>query len=206
MKFNEYYFLMMEDKKKNLPTKEMDDWFLVRTNKHIENVRFFMDKLVDKYPELEERKELHDLSKFEPPERIPYTWITFKYKCQDDDDLNFEDYNPPEDIDDLMNKATHHHITTNSHHAEYHSPNQTDLLNRDDRDKAPDKMVDATAMPEIDLVEMCCDWSGMSKEKGGDPRDWAKSNIGTRWEFTKKQEKIIMDTLDEIWVEEDVEK
>lgn len=184
----------------NDTTDEMNEWHDTRTNKHINFVREYIDKLPDMSDEdKESRKEAHDQSKFEAPEHEAYVWVTWKYKCMDDG-KNFEDYNPPEDIDDLMNQATHHHITTNSHHPEYHSPDQQDLLNRDDRDKPPEKMVDATSMPDLDIMEMCADWSAMSAERGTNtPQEWAKSNVNVRWKFTEEQEELIYKTLDSIW-------
>jgi hypothetical protein len=180
-------------------TQEMSDWSEARTSKHIGFVRGFIDKLPDMIPsEKEDRKRNHDQSKFKSPEYEPYIWINWKYKCLDDG-VNFDDYNPPSDLADQMNTATHHHITNNTHHPEYHSPDQTDLLNRDDRDKPPEKMVDATAMPDGDIMEMCCDWAGMSQERGGDPSDWAKKNVNVRWKFDKEQEALIYSTLDAIW-------
>lgn len=184
---------------KELP-KEMVDWYEKRTNNHINNVIYFIKKLVNEYPELKERSLVHDDSKWKEPEYTPYIWITWKYKCENEG-WDFESYNPPENIDDMMNKATHHHVTTNSHHPEYHSSDKTDIINRKDRDKPPENIVDATSMPDIDIVEMCCDWAAMSLEKGGTPQEWANKNVNVRWKFKPEQEKLIYQILDKIWNE-----
>lgn len=179
-------------------TKEMNDWYNKRTSNHIALVRKYIDKLDMMPSDRADRKRNHDLSKFKAPEYDPYVWITWKYRCADTGQ-NFEDFNPPTNIDEMMNTATHHHITTNSHHPEYHSPDQTNLLNRGDRDKPPSKMVDATLMPDGDIKEMCADWAAMSEERGNTPQDWAKKNVNIRWKFTKEQEELIYNTLDSIW-------
>lgn len=171
-------------------TDEMFEWYQTRTLKHINLVRKYIDKLDMSDSEKELRKENHDTSKFEESELVPYIWITWKYYCLDNK-LTFDDYNPPEDLDDIMNNATHHHITQNSHHPEYHSPDKTNLLNRDDRDKPPEEMVDATKMGDDDIKEMCADWSAMSEERGTNtPQEWAKRNVNIRWKFNKKTRRI----------------
>jgi hypothetical protein len=145
---------------------------------------------------------VHDQSKFENPEKDPYVFITWKYKCKDEG-WDFEECNPPKDIDDQMFEATYHHCINNSHHPEFHSPDKNieNLFNKENRDKPPKKIVDATKMPDLDISEMCADWSGVSDERGGDPRKWAKDNIGVRWKFTKEQEGLIYKILDKIWEE-----
>ena len=187
----------------NLKSK-MEDWYKQRTNKHIELVQKYCRKIIEKfdeYDELKERLEVHDDSKFEEPEKTPYVFITWKYKCKEDD-MDFEKCNPPEDIDDQMYEATIHHITTNSHHPEFHAPNKDDhhaLINKENRDKPPEEMIDATKMPDMDIAEMCADWCSVSEERGNSPKDWAKKNINVRWKFNKHQEDLIYDILDEIW-------
>ena len=182
----------------------MEDWYEKRTNKHIDLVKKYCEKIIshyDEFQELKDRLKIHDDSKFEEPEYTPYVFITWKYKCKEDD-INFEDCNPPENIDDLMYDATIHHITNNSHHPEYHAPNKNDhnaLINKKDRDKPPSDIIDATKMPDLDIAEMCADWCSVSEEKGNFPKSWADKNIGVRWKFTENQKELIYDILDSIW-------
>jgi len=49
-------------------------------------------------------------------------------------------------------------------------------------------------------VHNCADWAAMSEEKGTNtPQGWAGKNINKRWKFTKDQEYLIYDILDNIW-------
>ena len=206
MKFNEFYKAfkdsMTSDKnylfdKTCTPEQstEMVTWYKERTNRHINFVRKYIDKLPDMMEsEKEVRKRKHDSSKFSEPELSPYIWISWKYKCLADPDKNFEDYNPPSNIDEMMNKATHHHVTTNSHHPEFHQ--DTKLEERD----SERSIVDATKMPDVDIMEMCADWCAMSEELNNDPYEWAKNTVNKKWKFTKHQVDLLYKTLDQIWV------
>tara|TARA_R110000824_G_scaffold12226_8_gene53692 strand:- start:6834 stop:7424 length:591 start_codon:yes stop_codon:yes gene_type:complete len=192
-------YRVAKDEGKDLK-KKMEAWYIKRTKNHVSLVQKYCKiaaKEFEEFEELLERLTVHDDSKFEEPEMSPYVFITWKYKCQDDDSLTFEDCNPPEDIDDLMHEATSHHITTNSHHPEFHAPNFS--LNKEDRDAVPDKMVDATSMPRLDVAEMVCDWCSVSEERGNTPKSWADMNVNKRWKFTKEQEDLIYEIIDTIW-------
>jgi len=180
--------------------KEMEDWFEERTKKHIDRVSKYCNLIADeddRFEELRERAKIHDQSKFESPEREPYVYITWKYKCEDDD----VDWEAPEGLDDEMNKATEHHVksASNRHHPEFHSEKEVDLINRKDRDKPPEEMIDATKMPDLDVAEMVADWCSMSEEKGGHPRDWAKKNVNVRWKFTEDQEDLIYELIGKVF-------
>lgn len=179
-------------------TEEMTNWYKKRTENHINLVRKYCKKIHevygDRFDEILERAKIHDQSKYEDPEIIPYIFITWDYKCKDE---NVE-FNIPEDIQDKMNEATEHHVKSNSHHPEYHSY-QEEIINREDRDKPPKELIDATSMPELDLVEMCADWSAMSEEKGGTPMEWADKNVNVRWKFTEDQVDLIYEVLNNIW-------
>lgn len=182
-------------------TTEMIEWYEKRTKKHIQLVAKYCKKLAEQdesFQELIKRSKTHDDSKFEEPERSAYVWTTWKYKCKDDG-KDFNDFNPPEDIDDLMNAATLHHVISNSHHPEYHSPDQENVINKKNRDKPPEKTVDATKMPKMDIAEMCCDWCAVSEEKGNSPFTWADNNVGKRWNFTEDQTELIYNILDKLW-------
>jgi hypothetical protein len=180
-------------------TKEMKDWFEKRTNRHIELVRKYCKKIANydpkRFGELVERAKVHDDSKFIEPEYTPYLFISWQYKCKDEG----KEFKPPADLADKMSQATLHHVTTNSHHPEYHSPKKAGLINRENRDKPPKEMVDATTMPDLDVAEMVADWMGMSEEKGTNPKDWADKNVGVRWKFTDAQKKLIYELIEKVW-------
>jgi hypothetical protein len=182
------------------PTDDMRLLFKKRTRRHIRLVGEFCDKIADKYPEFKElleRKKVHDASKFEEPEYTPYLFVTWKYKCKREG----EEFKVPKDIEDRMHEATLHHVTTNNHHPEYHSPRKDGLINKENRDAPPEEIVDATEMPDLDVAEMCADWMAMSKELGGHPKDWADKNVNVRWKFTEGQKKLIYEIIEECWVE-----
>jgi len=178
--------------------QKMKDWFEKRTKSHIARVQKFCKKIADykdDFKELIERGEVHDKSKFEDPEIDPYVYIAWKYKCQDDG----IDYEPPKGLDEKMNKATEHHVKNNKHHPEYHCEKEVDLINREDRDKPPEELIDATKMYAIDIAEMVADWCAMSDEKGGNPKDWADNNVNVRWKFNDKQSYLIYELIDAVW-------
>ena len=135
----------------------------------------------------------HDASKFKDPEIEPYLYVTWDYKCKDEG----VDFTPPDGMKDEMNKATEHHVRSNRHHPEFHCEKKVDLINREDRDKPPDELIDATKMPDLDIGEMVADWCSMSEEKGGHPKEWAKKNVNVRWKFNKDQEDLIYELIEE---------
>jgi len=177
---------------------KMVDWFEKRTNNHIKLVQKYCELVADYDPvfeELIERGEVHDASKFEEPEMTPYVWTTWQYKCKDDG-IKLE---IPEDIKEKMNAATFHHVKHNKHHPENHTEQSKDILNREDRDKPPSEIIDATKMEDIDIGELVCDWMAMAEEKGTNPKDWADKNVNIRWKFTNKQKDLIYDLIKNIW-------
>jgi hypothetical protein len=197
-------FLSIKDKlmktadTKDEITDEMADWFEKRTKRHIDlvkkNMNIFAEELSDfDKDELIKRGEEHDKSKYENPERDPYVFISWEYKCKNDD----KPFDVSDEMRDKMDKASNIHIKKNSHHPEYHCEKELDLINKKDRDDPPEEMIDSTKMPDIDIVEMVADWMAMSEEKGEDsPIDWAKKNVNVRWEFTEEQEKFIYELID----------
>jgi hypothetical protein len=99
-----------------------------------------------------------------------------------------------------MQAATFHHCKTNMHHPEFWDMNATEKsINPNDRDKAPDEMVDGTKMMLNSVASMVADWCAMSEEKKTCPYDWAKQNVNKRWRFDPEQVKLIYDLLDKIW-------
>lgn len=182
-------------------TLEMLDFFDKRTEKHIKLVQKYCQKIYeydkDRFEGLLERSEDHDQSKYDDLELDPYIYITWEYHCKD---LG-KACNYSKEIRNKMNEATNHHVLTNRHHPEYHSKSTDEnTINREDRDAIPDKTVDATAMSDLDIGEMCADWCAMSEERGNTPTAWADKNINKRWKFTPDQVKLIYELLDSIWV------
>jgi len=171
-------------------TKEMEDHFYKRTQKHIDSVRKNLDILISKYPdmkdELEQRKMDHDKSKFQEPELTPYIYVTWKYKCKKDG----IEFNTPENIEDDMIVATEHHINNSKHHPEYWQ-NEKGKIDPNDRDAIPTEMIDGTKMDLPSLAEMVADWHAVAQERGNSAKAWGDKNINKRWKFTDEQIKNI---------------
>ena len=180
--------------------KEMHEWFKKRTNKHIELVRKYCKKIADydndRFKGIIERGKVHDDSKFESPEYEPYVYTTWKYKCEADD----KEFEAPEGMEDKMHEATEHHVNNskNKHHPESHS-SQKQTINKKNRDKPPDKVIDASKMSDLDLGEMLADWCSVSEERGTSPKKWADDNISIRWKFTKEHEDLIYELIENIF-------
>jgi hypothetical protein len=170
--------------------------FVERTNSHISKVQLWANIIQDNFPEyynLRLETMGHDSSKFESPEVLPYIEINWYYKCKKEG-IEYE-YD-----EEYCNKASYHHITNNKHHPEYWDPEiKIECLNSGARDKPGKYIVDATRMPLIQIVAMCCDWCAMSSEVGGSPIKWANKMIGTRWNFNNEQIKIIYEVLNKVW-------
>lgn len=176
-----------------IKSNDRERLFRKRTEKHISLVQKWLSKINKEFPSLSNVSGLgHDASKYEEPEYTPYVEINWDYYCKDNGIKNVV----PHDMSEKMNNATIHHITSNSHHPEYWDFDfNPAMLNRENRDAVPEKMVDATSMPQHAIKEMCADWMAMSEEKGTDPLDWAKKNINKRWKFTKDQADLIYSCL-----------
>jgi hypothetical protein len=192
MQFNLLNLAALSSKNDELPepTQEMVEWFESRTKRHIELVQKYAKKIEEldpQYKGLREQAETHDASKLKEPERTPYIFISWQYRCKD---LG-KKFDPPAALKDLMNKATEHHVKHNPHHPEYHTSSQAGLINRENRDKPPKEMVDGTKMPQMDLAGMVADWLAMAEEKGNTAKSWAEKNVNIRWKFTAEQEKEI---------------
>lgn len=180
-------------------TEEMKNFFEKRTNMHVKFVQKHCQKIENyngtRFKGLVEQAKNHDASKFEEPEYTPYLFITWSYKCKD----SGEQFDVPKEAKEKMSIATEHHVKNNSHHAEFHSKADVDLINREDRDKPPSEMIDTTSMPDIDVAEMVADWMAMSEEKDTNPKDWADKNINVRWKFSKHQSDLIYELIDNLW-------
>ena len=181
-------------------TDEMAQHFEKRTNKHIKLVQKYCQKIDDlkdeRFSGIVGRGEKHDASKFKEPERDPYVYISWDYKCKADK----VDYTPPEDIKEQMLKASNHHVLSNKHHPECHCTEKCDVINSEDRDKPPGKLIDATKMGNLDMAECVADWCAMSEELGKNtPQEWIKSNVNVRWKFKTEQVVILNKLADQIW-------
>lgn len=187
-----YLLDKMDMQSRTLPTEEMVDWFDERTKKHIGLVQKYASKLEDYDPEFKgivDRCNDHDASKYESPEYLPYVYISWDYHCAD---LGI-DFKVPQHIKDEMNQASEHHVHSNPHHPEFYD--DTGKINTKDRDKKPDKIVDASDMNDTDIFEMLCDWRAMSEEKGNSIRSWADKNVNIRWQFTQEQKELIYNII-----------
>jgi len=179
---------------------EQEQFFEERTNKHIGLVKEVISQLVNKMPELSDltaRGEIHDASKFEEPERTPYISLTWRHKLEKEngehDPYHDKGYQTPGMLTkEDENKATLHHVTTNSHHPEYHLTDKSDAnIDAEDRDKSV-QCIDASAMGELDVYEMVCDWVAMSRELGTNTaRQWFDKQQGVRWQFSEHQVELI---------------
>ena len=176
---------------------KMMNHFEKRTKRHIEIVRKYCDLIAEsgKFPEIIHRGEIHDQSKYGTIELEPYVYLAWRYKCADDGN----ECKLPSGMEDRIHEATMHHILNNRHHPEFHQNNKMGLLNKEDRDKPPSKIVDATNMMDGDIAEMVADWCAMSEERGGTPRGWADKNVNIRWKFTDEQADLIYHLIDSIW-------
>jgi hypothetical protein len=179
---------------------EKEQFFLDRTNKHIELVQKAAAKIVEAYPEFKvllKQVEKHDESKFHEPEVGPYIEITWRHKLEKENDefdpYNGKGYQTPGQLEkEEENEATMHHITTNSHHPEYHLGKDSDDANVDVDDRSKSELVDASLMPEIDIAEMVADWQAMSEElQTNTAREWFEKQHNNRWHFSENQIKLI---------------
>jgi len=191
----------MDDRKKMI--EEMINFFKARTKKHIKLVQKYCQKIYDldkeRFNGIIERGEEHDQSKYVEPEMAAYVLITWEYRCKDlGKECNISKKNRNE-----MNEATLTHVQKNRHHPEFHCPVKKDnMINRDNRDAVPSKIIEVEDMQDLDIGEMIADWCAMSEEKGNSPHEWARKNVGKRWRFTNNQEKMIYDLLDNMWGKE----
>ena len=166
-------------------TQEMLDWYERRTAKHIRLVQKWAGRIAEfdgAFSDLPGVAAVHDRLKYDEPERTPYIWITWQYRCKE---LG-RPFACPVGMRELMNDATQHHVLSNPHHPEFWAPVSPGLRDRENRDRVSD-LVDATKMSRLALMEMLSDWCAMSEEKGSDVRDWMDKNIGVRWKFTNDQ-------------------
>ena len=183
-------------------TQAMIDHFVNRTNIHIDLVIKYLQKIINLNDSrldnnLLEKEKTHDQSKFKDPEVGPYVFVDHSYHMKDQG----KKFDPPADIKKQMQAATFHHIKINKHHPDFWNKDlELSNINNKDRDKPPEKMVDATKMPLTYVASMISDWLAMSEEKGTDPYEWAEQNVNKLWKFGPEQIKLIYDLLDKVWI------
>ena len=98
---------------------------------------------------------------------------------------------------DLLNFATLLHVTSEPHHPEYWT--DTDLTGFSRTNTNPHGITDATKMDRDSICEMLSDWCAMSEEFGNTPFQWFNKVNGTRYLFSKEQQKFILATLKRMW-------
>jgi len=109
---------------------EQYQYFIDRTNNHIQLVKDAANEIVKAYPEfakLLKRVEVHDASKFKEPELTPYIQITWRHKVEKEKDrydpYNGKGYQSPGKLEkEDENQAILKHVQGNSHHPEYWAP------------------------------------------------------------------------------------
>jgi len=197
-------YMLMESKdrkKKNMDI--MEKYFVYRTKKHISRVQGFIDSAIEFFPEMEAdlrgRGAQHDMSKFYIPERKHYIILTWKYKCAKEGVAFSISDKESEHIRD----TTFHHCKNNPHHPEYWDKSlKINPVNKESREKR-DVIADASAMDDLSVIEMVCDWSAMSamSVENGEPgpKKWADESIKDRWKFSKHQQDLIYEVIDLLW-------
>jgi hypothetical protein len=191
--------------KQKVYTKEMKDYFYKRTYYHTELVKKYMLSIYDLKYFTSDRNNLflknaleHDASKFIEPEKIPYIILTWQKFCQD----NGKEFEINSQLKNKMVAATNYHIKNNLHHPEFWDPKKSEyvnMINSQNKDGVPNRIIDATSMPKLYLAEMIADWCAMSEERKNSPIEWAKKTINKRWKFTSEQEEFIYTLISKIW-------
>ena len=187
----------MEDNKKIL-------WFYLRIIKHITEVMKNVSDIVENSDVIEkynldvvtifENVLKHDRTKFIEPQLSAYIEISWKYYVEQKD--NNEKY-PLNDV--LSSNATMLHIVNETHHPEHWDQSflvTPGKLNLSERDNLPEVSVNGTSMPLENILEMVCDWTAVSNERGNKVRKWYEMNNGKRWIFTDEQQDLIEYIID----------
>lgn len=160
------------------PTAAMLEFFERRTRAHIARVARCLKLVAKDSPhaaELIERAGVHDASKFGPEERVPYVWLTEYHRCRR---LGVP-FEYPAGVAEQVRSAIRHHVTSNRHHPEAHA--------------------DPSAMSDVDLIEMVCDWTAMSQESGqdgGSARGWAERALREKFAFDPERQRFILQTIE----------
>ena len=118
------------------------------------------------------RSQMHDDSKRQNPEFIPYVWRYYRttWRNKGMSDTRVKDFMQDPSLIKAIDDAITHHVLNNRHHPEYH--------------RTPDDMSYA------DIIEMCCDWYAMSQEHGTSIDDWVRDVIPNRFAFRKSADTV----------------
>jgi len=182
-------------------TPTMAGYYHERTARHINLVKQNGYNVIKHLPmnmkmknELAANLQKHDMSKFEDPEKTPYILITWRYHVLEDE---FRRLNLTKEILADMSDITEYHVKNNKHHPDYWDDTITsNFLNPKDRDAPGEKVINATKMPLVSIIEMVCDWFAVGQERGNTAREWAGRSIGIRWAFTEPQKIFIYNIID----------
>lgn len=152
---------MAEKTKKELKAEE-------QTRLHIEQVRKFMNRLIQ---ELISRAEKHDKTKLEEPEVSIFNEYTEKLAGVTYGSSEYKQFL------DEMKPALDHHYRHNRHHPEFH-------------------VRGVEGMNLVDLIELACDWkSASTRHKNGNIRKSIELNT-SRFELSEQVAHILMNTVE----------
>lgn len=166
----------------DLNTLDKETHFRDRTLRHIALVQKYLAQMILMNDYRLDRGILtaemnHDHSKFEAPEYPAYVEIDHSYNMKGQG----KEYTSSSELQDLMDKASDHHVHFNPHHPEYWS-----------KERAPEgTTIDCTSMPLSYIASMCADWLAMSEELKNSAIDWADKNVNKKWIFSDKQVELI---------------
>jgi len=172
MRLTKYLLTEVQINSNIIPTQEMIDFYEKRTKDHIKrvqnNLKKYMSVVKEGYDKskLSNRIQSHDKSKYSDEEYIPYVWLSWQKK-EENEGRKFPVH---PDVGKIVDKAWTHHKSSNSHHPEYHS--------------------NSKKMSNEDLIEMVCDWAAMSQEFKNSLKLWIHKHA-TRREFTDEQIELI---------------
>jgi len=180
-------------------TEEMIEHYITRTTKHVNLVKANGNYIINNMSIPDDQKfeflnllSVHDKSKFENPEKDLYVLISWKYHIEED---KFKEMNLPQWLQEKMVKISEVHLKNNKHHPEYWDDNLiSGFLDTQDRDDIDDNLiVNAKKMPNINILEMVCDWTAISQEmhNNSDSTQWANDNVNKRWLFSDEQVNLI---------------
>ncbi len=190
------YLRLEKSERKAKQMQHMEKHFIQRTHQHISRVQDFLDTACTFYPHYS--KELiglgakHDISKLYLPERQPYIYLTWQTHMR----KKGKGFIINDKMQNRIHEMTFHHVKNNPHHPEFHAPNlKVNPIDVNDRTKRTVK-IDATAMSELYLIEMVCDWSAVSEELHGNLIQWVDDSIASRWTFSESQINFIYELIE----------
>lgn len=157
----------------SLVTPEMKEYFDIRTNTHIDQVKKNLKIISSLYPELKtelaHRASKHDQDKFIPPyyySQILRVW-----------NKAHPEFVRSSEVKRASMSAIFKHLKSNRHHIEYHK--------------------DASKMTNADIAEMLADQAAMSKEFKTNLKAWEEKNILIRRNsFTNTQVEFIYELIE----------